>query len=239
MIRNKMLGVGIPVLVCAMAAHASTITYQTPAGATTSGPVNASATFVTGAGSVSITLNDLQANPTDVAQLISDLDFTFSNGATVGTLSSSSGQEITVNSGGTFVLGGTVATGWVLNNNISGGLQLNVLGTSAGPSHLIIGPPGGATYSNANGSIAGNGPHNPFLNQTATFLITGLSGVTADTTITSATFSFGTTAGVNVTGCVVGAVNCGSSTIPEPTSLLLGGSGLLGLFLLRRRSSAR
>ena len=100
------------------AAHASVITYITPPGSTTSGPVDASATFTTGPGFITITLTDLQTNPNDVAQLISDLEFVLSNGATTGTLFSSSGQDITVNSDGTFTLGGTVATGWSLKQRV-------------------------------------------------------------------------------------------------------------------------
>src|SRR5689334_13567325 len=96
--------------------RADTITFVTPNGSSTSGgPVNASATFTTSAGQISITLTDLLANPTDVAQLISDLSFTLSNGAATGTLASSSGQQLTVNSNGSFSLGSTIATGWGLN----------------------------------------------------------------------------------------------------------------------------
>ena len=109
---------------------------------------------------------------------------------------------------------------------------LDVLAGSghAGPAHLIIGPPGGPTYSNANGSIAGNKPHNPFLNESATFTITG-TGITADTTITSATFSFGTTSGVDVDGVAT----------PEPSSFVyLCGFGvvvLVGRYRSRRRTA--
>jgi hypothetical protein len=52
-----------------------------------------------------ITITDLLAKPTDVAQPISDLSFKPSNGAATGTLTSSSGQQLTVNGNGTFALG--------------------------------------------------------------------------------------------------------------------------------------
>ena len=207
----------------AQSAFAATITYDTPPGSTTSGgPVDATATFTTGDGSLDITLTNLLANPSNVAQLLSDLSFTMSNGATSGTIASSSGQEITVNNDGTFTTGSTVDTGWSLNGTAIG-LQLDVLGTSTAPSHLIIGPPDGSNvYSNANASIAGNGPHNPFLNGTATFLL-DIAGVTSDTTVDSATFSFGTTEGADL---VPGVPRNGS--VPETGSTF----GLLVLALI-------
>ncbi len=233
----KLLTAGVFLIAGCLTVNAETITYVTPAGSTTAGgAVDASATFVTGAGTLSITLKDLLVDPTNVAQLISDLDFTLSNGATSGTLASSSGQEITVNSNGTFTLGSTVDTGWLLNS-IVGGLELNVLGTPTGPSHLIIGPPGaGGTYDNANGSIAGNPPHNPFLNQSATFTL-DIAGVTDSTIITGATFSFGTVAGQNN---VPGTPGGPPSRVPEPATyvLLASGLGLVALMQKFRKSKS-
>jgi hypothetical protein len=214
-----------------ISASAATITYSTPAGATTGGgPVNATATFTTGSGTLAITLTDLQANPTDVAQLLSDLEFTLSGGQTTGTLGNSSGQLINVDGSGHTTLGSTGSTGWGLKQNVSGGLQLDVLSFPAGPAHLIIGPPGaGSIYSAANGSIAANGPHNPFLNQTATFSL-NITGVTVDSTVTGATFSFGTTPGNNVTGLPPrGTVPDGGATV------MLLGAALAGLGLIRRK----
>jgi hypothetical protein len=218
-------------------AHAGSIAFVTPTGSVTSGPVNAEVDFATSANTLTITLKDLQANPTDVAQALSSLSFTVGNGTLTGaTLASSSAQEITVNSGRTFTTGATVSTGWVPMLSGSSGHLDDLVGTGhAGPAHLIIGPPGGPTYANSNGSIDGNSAHNPFLNQIATFTITG-SGISADTTITSATFYFGTTAGVLIGG---------SPAVPEPSALVLGlvGIGLIGSVAVyqsrrRRRTSS-
>jgi hypothetical protein len=230
MIRAKIFGISLPLLVLATAAHAGTFTFQTAAGAMESGgnAVDASATVVTGAGTVTVTLFNLLVNPTTVAQNLSDFDFALSGTTSLGSLASSSGQEITVASNGTATLGSSVATGWAFTSPTAGSYLLNVLGTAIGPSHTIIGASGaGGIYTNAGGSITGNGPHNPFLNQTATFTL-NITGVTADTTVSSAIFSFGTAAGDNVPGGP-------GSSVPEPVSLSLVGGGLLALGLLRKR----
>jgi hypothetical protein len=218
-------------------AHAGSITYVTPAGSTAGGqPVDAEAVFTTGTGTITITLTNLQANPTSVVQNLSDLLFTVGQGTlNTSNETGATSQEITVNSGGSFSLGPMLTTpsavGWIFSGSGTSG-SLDVLAAGgAGPAHLIIGPPGtGGTYSNANGSIAGNGPHNPFLNQTASFTLTA-PNISASSTITSATFSFGTTSGVNVVG----------QAVPEPSSLVMGLAalglvGAVGLYRTQRRS---
>ena len=208
--------------------HAQTFT--TPAGSQINGlDVKAQAAFTIddATDTISIILTNLQANPTAVAQNLSDLGFILSSGQTSGTLSSSSGMERTVASDGTFTDGSIVATGWALTNNFSfgsagTGLELSVLGTPAGPAHTIIGPPDNTgIYSNANNSIAGNGPHNPFLGQTATFTLS-VPGIDTTTAISFVQFSFNTAPGSIV-------------NVPEPSTLLLLGCGLFGFVGLRRK----
>src|SRR6202035_1570292 len=68
-------------------------------------------------------------------------------------------------------------------------------GSSNNPGQLIIGGTTATTsYPNANSSLAGNGPHNPFVQGTGNFVlyIPGISGMT---NITAAIFSFSTTSG--------------------------------------------
>src|SRR5215813_2168123 len=103
---RKILGLCLLFSAFAAESHATSITFATPTGSSTGGgPVNSLAMFTTSLGQVSITLTDLQANPTDVAQLLSDLDFVLSGGITTGALTSSSGQQIFVNGNGTTSLG--------------------------------------------------------------------------------------------------------------------------------------
>ena len=219
-------------MLLASAASAITINYQTAAGATESGgnAVNASATFTTSANTLTISLANLLVNPTTVAQNISDLYFTLGSTATSGSISSSGGNLITVLGDGTTTSSGVASsTGWILSYAAATGFHLDALnGAVNTPAYTILGAPGaGGIYSNAGGSIAGNGPHNPFLNQSATFTLF-IAGITADTTVTSATFSFGTTSGDNVPGIPHTNVPDNGSTV-----MLLGAS-LVGIGLFRR-----
>jgi hypothetical protein len=237
MIRAKILGISLPLVALSMVASAGTYTFDTSSGAKETGgnAVDASAVITTGTGTVSVTLTNLFVNPVTVAQNLSDFSFVLSgSGFGSGTSYTSSGQEVTIDGSGNATTGSTVSTGWLLTSS-GGTFTLDDLNGGAGPTHTIIGAPGsGGTYSNANSSIAGNGPHNPFLNQTATFTF-NVAGVTTGTTVSAATFSFGTTTGDDVSGCLVGGPSCASVTVPEPISLSLVGGGLLALGLLRKR----
>jgi len=226
-------------LICLMGVvSAGAITFYTPAGATEQGgnPVSAAADFTFGEGTIIVKLWNTQAGPLTVAQSLSGLGFVLSSAQTTGILESSSGLARTVVKGGTFSDGVSVATGWALRADLSfgtsgTGLKLDALG-AIGPKHTIIGPPNDDTnlYDQANASIAGSKPHNPFLYGTeGAPVVFNLSvpGVTGDTQVTYIEWSFGTTPGNNV-------------VVPLPPTVLLLGSGLLGMGLLgfwRKRQS--
>ena len=235
---------GLAGLLAAGASSASPIVFQTASGATAGGnPVSASASFSLSGNMLQIVLTDSQPNPITVAQLISGLSFTLSNGLSSGSLSGSSANFIHVNTTGTFYSDGSGATTWLLQSSTSGFNLCEICdqgnGTS-GPAELIIGPPNGAgLYSAANGSIAGNGPHNPFIDQSASYTL-NIPGLGNSDTISSVLFRFGTTFG-DVTSDGVCTDNCGGTSVPEPGALALFAAGLLGcaLFINRRRRAAR
>jgi hypothetical protein len=202
----------IPFLPCLIiaavvgSANASTITYVVPG--------EASATVTTSLNTISISLTDLFVNPLDVAENLSAFLFTLSSAPSSASVASASGSNISVNGDGTHtapVL--NTSPGWVLS--LSGSTTtLDVLSGAghAGPADTLIGSPNSNDiYSNANGSIAGNGAHNPFLAGTLVFTLNEL-GVTSATTVTSAVFQFGTTDG---SGQIPGTP---SSSAPEPSS---------------------
>jgi len=211
-------------------------TFITPSGSVAGGqPVDASVTFTLGSGTLDLTLTNLQANPTSVIQNLSDFSFTLAS-ITGGTLSGASSSALrTVAGDGSFTDAAGPNTpagvGWVFSTSGSN-YTLQVLSGPghAGPAHTLIGGPGGGgTYTNANGSIAGNGPHNPFLDQSITFIFS-IPGLTSSTEVLNPTFSFGTTPGVDVVGEPLAAT-------PEPPSILLilGGMLSLAIVVLRAR----
>jgi hypothetical protein len=214
----------------------ATLTFETAGNATVvDGPVAASATFTTSAGALDITLQNDLANPSGVGQLLSSLWFTLSGGATAS-LNGSSGTLITVNKDKTYNgPGSPVATAWVFQTS---GTSLVVCVICPGgnapvaPAHVIIGAPAADnTYASAGGSIAGNGPHNPFIFQTATFHLVD-SSISANTLVGGVVFGLGTAGTQYVPGIPDQNDTPG---VPEPATFLMAGPLLFGGYLLHRR----
>jgi hypothetical protein len=219
------------VVVASSHANASVIILWTPDPTPMDGhPVNVVAVFTTGPDSISVLVDNLQINPKSVVQNLSGLRFTVSTGQTAGTLDSSSGAPRWVATDGTYTDGPADSTGWELGT-LGPEMYLHVLETAVTPSHLIIGPPDDVSdeYFIGNGSIVANKPHNPFLAGINTFELS-VPGVTDLSTITEATFEFGTSPGYEVT-----VVPEPVEPLPEPATMSLLGIGAVAMLRRKRR----
>ena len=226
--KNKLFGGLLVAMGCAMGlqpAAAATVSFFG-----TGTALGARADFTTSAGLLAVTVtNTLAPNQIiSAAQAVSDIIFTLSNAPGTLGATTATGTFATFNGTTTPTLAAGSPTRWLgaggqgFFSIVGNTITMEAIGGGQ-PSQMIL--PAGITYPNANASITG-GQFNPFVNGSAAFTL-ALAGVSAATTITGATFSFGTGPDTFITG-----------VIPIPGTLPLFATGLLGLWALRRKRKA-
>jgi hypothetical protein len=229
---TTLLGAFVLTIVLSLAnfATATTIGFSTPGGTILSGgqPVDAQATFVTSANTITITLDNLQTNIKDITQVISGVSFALDDLKTGTTILSSLGQERSVNSNKSFTNGPSVPTGWDV---VLDGQSMQLMLPDSDSTHTLIGPANGSKYTGADSTIAGDAGNNPFLVGAVSFVVS-VPGITAATQVEWATFHFGT--------CAEYIPLC-STPVPEPATVTLVVTALacaMGVGWRRRRTVA-
>ena len=244
----------------ALPAHANIYTFVTPTGATDPNgePVSAEVKLNISAGSMVVTLTNLEPSIKDVGQAISSLFFSLNQsssnsidlsknttttisgalvkiGEPTGTQSAGSLNDAAVGSTPTDTTHWTVDATGPYGQVGKNQMFLNDLNGNSpnhnGPDQTILGPPDASGgYSTLSGSIYGNAPHNPFIENTATFTIAS-AGLLSTTTVNNVQVGFGTNACTPLV----------RTKIPEPGTLAIFAAGvaLMGGVFRRRRPTVQ
>ena len=215
---------------------------DTSAGTNDNGfPLNGSLLFDFYNDKLTVTINNTSA-PKSVMEAIYGVEFSLKNFSGTLALNNSTtvGSETAISKGGAYISTGPysndasaadkLANPWTLSG--TGSYTLEVGGGE--PHDLVIGPADSAgKYSSADGSLAGNGPHNPFLASGAMFTlndtgssITDLTGLSGNVTVLY---------GTGPSSYALSPSQFTTMSVPVPGTLPMFVGGMLGLIALRKR----
>jgi hypothetical protein len=239
------------ILAIAGTLQASTFSFGTPTGQKDINgvdPVAASAIFAVSGNTITLTLNNLEANPTEDAQILDALTFQINNQTVGGTISATMAlntEFVDVANNETYTQVTTNLPAWNLSDTVIGSTvdfsfcDAKVTGTnctSAGTKALeggIIGAPGpGNKYVGANTTIR-NSPANPYIFEDAVITIKMTSGTfnLTQSSYTNLIFGYGDT---------TGEYDAIGGEAPEPSSFwMMAAAVAFGLAAFRYRHKLR
>ncbi len=215
---------------------------DTSAGTNDNGyPLNGSLLFDFYNDKLTITINNT-ASPKSVMEAIYGVEFSLNNFNGKLSLNNSTtiGNETTISRGGAYISTGPysnnvspankLANPWTFSG--SGNYTLEV--GSNQPQDLVIGPADSTgKYSSANASLAGNGPHNPFLASGAVFTLNDTGNSITDMTGLSGNMKV--LYGTGPSSYALNPSQFATMSVPVPGTLPLFIGGTLGLIALRKR----
>ncbi len=226
----------LPLLLGLNLARGGSITYGAAGTDSDSETLAATAEFTTGSGTLSIVLTNLIGgnDVRSAGQALSDIQFTLSATPTNNaTGASASGQLIDIGSGGRVTTLSGNPDRWIGSGHITTSgdtITIEVLGGGK-PGEMIL---GSGPYGNANSSITSN--FSPYVEGSLTLTL-NVPGITSDTTVTNATFSFGTGPDTYLPGSTIPFQPF--VAVPAPQSVVLLGLGGIGMVVVLARSRRR